>query len=76
VLIRELTLKNREGKTNLYLKLGEGSRIDKMPDGSFALDDRQYYIKTPLNAIIREMNGVKELNAPVEANSVTFSIIW
>lgn len=76
VLIRELTLKNREGKTNLYLKLGEGSRIDKMPDGSFALDDRQYYIKTPLNAIIREMNGVKELIAPVEANSVTFSIIW
>jgi hypothetical protein len=76
VLMRELLVKNVEGKTNLYLKLAEGSRIDKMPDGSFAIDDRQYYIQTPLNATVREVNGVKELIAPVQTNSITFSIIW
>lgn len=76
VIKRTITLKNREGKTGLYIKLAEGARIDKMPDGSYAIDDRQYYVKTGLNATIREVNGVKELIAPIESNSLSYSIIW
>ncbi len=76
VVKRQLTIKNTEGKTGLYIKLAEGSRIDKQPDGSFAIDDRQYYVKTPLNAIVREVNGVKELIALVTSNDIQYSIIW
>jgi hypothetical protein len=73
---RSIAIKNREGKTGLFIKLGEGKRIDKMPDGSFAVDDRQYYIKTNLNVVVREINGIRELIAPVETNQVQYTIIW
>ena len=76
VIQRIITIKNREGKSGLFVKLAEGKRIDKMPDGSFAIDDRQYYIKTNLNPVVREVNGMRELIAPVEANQVQYTIIW
>jgi Domain of Unknown Function (DUF1080) len=76
VITREVMIKNTEGKTGLYFKLGEGSRIDQMPDGSYAIDDKQYYVKTAQRATIREVNGLKELVILVESNSVKYSIIW
>ncbi len=76
VVKRQLTIKNSEGKSGLYIKLAEGSRIDALADGSFAIDDRQYFVKTPLNATVREVNGVKELIAPVTSNDIQYVIIW
>jgi Domain of Unknown Function (DUF1080)/PA14 domain len=76
VITREVLIKNKEGKTDLYFKLGEGSRIDPMPDGSYAIDDRHYYIKTAQRATIREVNGVKELVIPVVGNSIKYTIVW
>ncbi len=76
VITREITVKNREGKAGLYFKLAEGSRIDQMPDGSFAIDDRQYYVKPLQPASIREVNGLKELVIAVDGNSIKYSIIW
>lgn len=76
VITREVMIKNKEAKTGLYFKLAEGSRIDQMPDGSYAVDDRQYYVKTIQRATIREVNGLKELVIPVEGNSVKYTIVW
>jgi hypothetical protein len=49
-----------------------------MPDGSYAIDDKQYYIKTSdaVKPLIRDVSGTKELVMPVQGNSVKYSIIW
>jgi hypothetical protein len=75
-ITREITMKDTNGKTGLHFKLAEGRRIDQMPDGSYAVDDHTYYVKTSQPATIREINGLKELVVPVTGNSLNYSIIW
>lgn len=72
----EITIKNRGTKTGLYYKLAEGSNILALADGSYAIDDKQYYIKSSSPATIRDVNGKKELVVAVEGSSVQYSIIW
>jgi hypothetical protein len=72
----EITIKNRGTKTGLYYKLAEGSAIQSLADGSYAIDDKQYYIKPSSPATIREVNGKKELVVVVDGNNVNYSIIW
>ena len=76
-ITHEVTLKNRGAKTGLYYKLAEGASITELPDGLFAIDDKQYYIKagTGVQATIREVNGKKELITTIN-NSIKYSIIW
>lgn len=75
-LSREVTIKNRGTKTGLYFKLAEGATIVPMPDGSYAVDDKQYYIKSSAPATVRDANGKKELVVTVDGSSVKYSIIW
>ena len=78
ILTREITIKNRGEKSGLFFKLAEGSEISQTPDGSYTVDDKQYYIKVDpsLHAKIREVDGKKELVVPVNGNSVKFSVLW
>jgi hypothetical protein len=75
-LSHEVTIRNRGTKTGLYYKLAEGSVIVPMPDGSYAVDDKQYYIKSAAPATVRDANGKKELVVNVDGSTVKYSIIW
>jgi len=66
-------------QSSAWFKLGEGSDIVSMPDGSFAVDDYQYYIRvlSGTQPIIRKQpGGIKELVLKVEGNPIKYSIIW
>jgi hypothetical protein len=73
---REIILKDRGTTPGLTLKLAEGTKIDRMPDGSYAIDDKQYYIKTSSPVSVRQVNGVKELVTAVDGTSVKYTIVW
>lgn len=76
VITHEVNVKNRGTKTGLYYKLGEGSDITKLADGSYAVDNKQYYIKvTGGQPVVRDVNGKKELIVAVDT-TVKYSIIW
>jgi hypothetical protein len=78
VITHEVTIKNGGSQQGLYYKLAEGSDILGMPDGSYAIDDKQYYIKPgdSIKPVIRTVNGKKELVTPVQGSVVKYSIIW
>jgi hypothetical protein len=77
-LVHEVKLKSRGTEPNLALKLGEGKSIVVMPDGSFAVDDKRYFIKPEAGTktIIRQIGNVYELMAVFEGTTVKYSIIW
>jgi hypothetical protein len=76
-LTHEITLKERGADPNLFYKLGEGKIITQMPDGSFAVDDKRYFIKLQGGiAIIRQTGDMQELIASFDSNSLKYSIIW
>jgi hypothetical protein len=62
----------------LYYKMAEGSSIDALPDGSFAINDKQYYVKpgVGMKPFIRDVNGKKELVTTFTTPSLKYSIIW
>jgi len=75
-LTHEVQIKNRGTKTGLYYKLGEGRDITMVKEGLYAVDDKQYFIRTgTLKPIIRESNGRKELVVAVD-NSLKYDILW
>jgi hypothetical protein len=77
ILTHEIRIKAGVAKDGLYYKLGEGNSIVQMPDGRYAINDKEYYIKVQSDAkpFIRDVNGKKELIAPV-AQSIQYSVIW
>jgi 3-keto-disaccharide hydrolase/PA14 domain len=77
-LTREITIENRGKNKNLYFKLGEGSDIVKMDDGTFAMDGQQYYIKIPSNVTteIRSLQDRKELVVRLDASTLKYNVIW
>ena len=74
-ITREVNIKNR-GTQSLYFKLAEGASIVKLTDGSYTIDDKQFYIKTDAPATIRSVGGKKELVVKVEGSSLKYSVIW
>ena len=77
IITHEVNIKNRGTKAGLYYKLAEGKLIQQMPNGSYAIDDKSYYIRMTKGATpkVREVDGKKELYVAVE-DSFTYSIIW
>jgi len=77
VISRKLTLKNAS-RAGLYFKLAEGRVIEQLPDGTYTVDDHQYYIKpgSGLKPIIRTVKGQQELVTPVEGDVVQYTVIW
>jgi hypothetical protein len=65
--------------------LAEGSRIVRLKDGSYSVNDKQYYVVVPKSRKaarpqIRKVNGREELLLPVPLkdgqSSVSYSILW
>jgi hypothetical protein len=77
IITHEITIKKGTAKEGLYYKLGEGNSIAQLPDGTFAVDDKAYYIKVAAGSkpVIRDVNGRKELVAPF-GQTLRYSIIW
>ena len=66
----------------LWHKLGEGSSIEKLPSGKYAIDDKSYFVDFSGNdgfePIIRKSNGKAELIVKIPAGNqqLTYAIIW
>lgn len=80
-LVREVTVRN-SGSTNgnAWWLMASGGIIEKLPDGSYAVDDKQYYIETAMAPQIVQDNGQYRLVLPLKAAGKTinihYSIIW
>ena len=75
-ITHEVTLKNRGTKPGLHYKIAEGKSIIELPNGLYAIDDKQYYVKVfGTKPVIREINGQKELIIAIDS-SLKYSIIW
>jgi hypothetical protein len=82
--IRELTIENAKNAQNLYCRVAEGKNITQLPDGSYGIDDMQFYIELKetngAKPIIRDANNQKELLLPVTASNgqakIRYAIIW
>ncbi|HEU4723147.1 MAG TPA: family 16 glycoside hydrolase [Gemmatimonadaceae bacterium] len=67
----------------LHVLLAQGKRITRESDGSYAVDDKSYFITLPAGApqpVVREQNGRAELLVPVRLDrgeaTVAYSIVW
>lgn len=74
--VREITIKG--AKPSAYLKLAEGSKIELLSGGRYAIDDKQYYIRvaTAHQPMIRQVKDKEELIVPANDSTLTYSIIW
>ncbi|MBX2843727.1 MAG: DUF1080 domain-containing protein [Flammeovirgaceae bacterium] len=63
----------------MYIQLASGSTIEDLSDGLYLVNDKSHYIKVDnasnIKPIIREVNGKKELIAPVN-NSISYTILF
>ena len=78
ILTHEVSVRDRGTAPSLYLKLAEGSVITPVPDGSWSIDDKRYYIRVNGGgtAQVRSIGGKQELMIPVGSSPVSYSIIW
>jgi len=80
-LTRMLHFEAADAPTDLSVQLTAGSAIEQLPDGSFAVDDRTYYIEAEdASPQIREVEEGEELVLPVHFEegvaTVRYAIIW
>ena len=75
-IVREISF-SETGLTNWYCKLAEGA-VKNMADGSFLIEDNQYYIKvlSGQSPTVRENDGKTELIIPVDGSNIKYEIIW
>jgi hypothetical protein len=67
-----------------YILLAEGKIIEKLPDGGYAVDDKNYYIENleigKGTAIIRQDRDLQQLLVPISTSNETvtikYNIIW
>jgi hypothetical protein len=67
----------------MYVLLTQGKNIVRQSDGSYAVDDKSYFVTLPSSAaqpVLREQNGRAELLLPVRFDrgeaTVDYSIVW
>jgi hypothetical protein len=84
-LRRELRLRAPASASTdgLHVQLAQGRNIARQSDGSYAVDDKSYFIALPAGAaqpIVRQRNGIDELLLPVRFDRgearVAYSIVW
>jgi hypothetical protein len=80
-LTRTVTVVSADA-TDLWCLVAEGSNIEKMPNGLYAINDKQYFIELPdkRKPVIRrgdrnEMEILLPLNTK-DGNGIQYSIIW
>ncbi len=72
---REISVEN--APTNLYIRLAKSDAIENLGNNSFLVGNKFYYLNIAASekVFIREINGVKELLAPIQ-HKLTWSIIF
>ena len=84
-LRRELRLRAPASASTegLYLQLAQGKRIAPQSDGTYAVDDKTYFLALPAGTaqpVVRQQNGRDELLVPVRFDRgearVAYSIVW
>lgn len=80
-LVREVAVHNNGGTNgNAWWLMASGGIIEKLPNGNYAVDDKQYYIETAMMPEIVKDKGQYRLVLPLKADSKTtnihYSIIW
>ncbi|MDR7130726.1 hypothetical protein J2X69_003083 [Algoriphagus sp. 4150] len=82
-LVHTLNLTADGDPQQIYCLVAQGSTIDKLPNGLYAIDDKSYYIEFGGKEapIVRDSaDGSKELILPVKwkdrTGVVTYSIVW
>jgi hypothetical protein len=82
-LTREIKAKSG-GDKNAYILLAEGSIIEQMPNGNYAVDNKHYYIENldsgSLKPFIRNANALQQLLIAIpkqtEPITIKYNIIW
>ncbi|WP_020528114.1 3-keto-disaccharide hydrolase [Flexithrix dorotheae] len=63
----------------MYIQLASGDSIEDLSDGLYLVDDKSFYLRvdnaSQVKPVIREINGKKELIAPV-TNSLSYTILF
>jgi hypothetical protein len=67
----------------LYVQLAQGKHVARQADGSYAVDDKSYFVSIPSGAtqpVVRQQSGREELLLPVRfdrgESTVAYSIVW
>lgn len=69
------------GDREIWHKVAAGESVEKLPDGTFIVNDESYFIDFSgggLDPIVRKSNGVDELllKVPAGQQAIDYSIIW
>lgn len=83
-LTREISFRFNQADQDIYCLVARGDVIEKLPDGSYAIDDQKYYIDALESGsgqpFIRNQKGQYELIVPIipqhNETLVKYSIIW
>jgi len=76
-LIRHIQFpENPSSLEGWYVKLAEGSKIEKLPNGYYTIDQQWYVAPEGFTPTIREQGGKKELIAPLTTSGLQYGIIW
>jgi len=74
---REMTVQNPAG--DLFARLAEGTQIEALPNGLYAIDGKTYYLRVEdasgAQPVVRDANGRRELIVPVKGKLV-YSILF
>lgn len=81
---RTLSVKGENSRKNLWFRLAEGSKIENLGKGLYAVNDKTYYIRINavhgLKPVIRKIKNGEELLIPAAFNhnqaQLEYSIIW
>jgi len=82
-LTREIRINFKEPVQNLYCQIATGKKIQKLPDGSYAVDDKKYYLDqldtSENNTVIKPQKGGQNLMILLKDKGnqiIKYSIIW
>jgi len=58
-LTRSVTISNAAEVSDVYFLLGNGSKVEKVPQGGYAIDDKAYFLSEPSGIDNKALNIVK-----------------
>lgn len=73
-LSREISITNKVA--NAKFRIAQGSKIEKLADGSFFVDAMYYVTTNDSSAYVRSNNGQQELISNLPDGKLTYSLIW
>ncbi len=72
-------IKTGQPVSGLMARLAEGKSIEKISDGLYAVDDKDYYVQLPAGSAtpeIKKANGGASLMMPMEKGDLKYSILF